>query len=383
MKITSIKAYPFYPGAGKNLIFCRVETDEGIHGWGEPYVNAGNERSVVDFIQRMAAQLVGRDPFLVRHSAQVMFDDLVKRRGSIDFFCAWSAVEIALWDVIGKKLGQPVYNLLGGPTRPKVRVYANGWWHDLSIDQTARRAAEVKKSGFTAMKFDPLPDPWRTFVSEKDEDYAVACVKAVREAVGPEVDLLVEAHRRLAPFQAVRLARRLEEFHPFWYEEPCLADNMDLVAAAKHEIRTPVVTGETLYTKEQFKEVFEKRAADIINPDTCAAGGILGMLDIAAMAAPYAVAVSPHNFNSTVVGLAATVHLAALMPNFLIAEYFVNLAPGCAEVALNPIKVADGWAELPTAPGLGVDIDLNRLAAHPWHEGPPKPVRQYWEELPR
>ncbi len=384
MRITNISTFSFYPGAGKNLLFCRVDTDEGTYGWGEAYVGQGKEAAVETYIKAMAPYLIGRSPFNIRHTGQVMFDDFAIRRSSIDFFCAWSAIEIALWDIVGKKANQPIYNLLGGPSREKVRVYANGWWFGANtIDETVKRAVAVKQMGFTAMKWDPLPGPWRTFVSQKDLAYAVDNVKAVREAVGPEVDLLVEVHRRLAPMHAITLARHIEEFNPFWFEEPCLADNIDLVVAAKREIRLPVVTGETLYTKADFVGVFEKRAADIINPDICAAGGILGMLEIAAMAEPYAVAVTPHNYNSTIVGLAATVHFSALVPNFLIAECFINLKPGCDEIAINPLRLKDGWVDLPSAPGLGVDIDVERLLKHPYRELPHKGIRQYWEEFPR
>lgn len=384
MKITGIKTYLFDPGTAKNLLYCRVETDEGLYGWGEAYVGNGKERAVETYIQAMAPYIIGRSPFNIRHTGQVMFDDVVIRRSSVDFHCAWSAIEIALWDIVGKAADLPIYNLLGGASREKIRIYANGWWFGAdTIDETVRRATKVREMGFTAMKWDPFPGPWRTFVSRKDEDYAVANVKAMREALGPDVDLLVEVHRRLAPFHAVRVAQRIEEFNPFWFEEPCLSDNMDLVAAAKRDIRIPVVSGETLYNKMDFLPLFEKRAADIINPDTCAAGGILGMLEIASMADSHAIALTPHNYNGTNIGLAATVHVAAVAPNFLIAECFINLKPGCDEITVNPLKVENGWVDLPTAPGLGVDIDVEKLLQHPYREFPHKEHRQYWEEFPR
>lgn len=383
MKINSIKSYTFDPGAGKNLLFCRVDTDEGIHGWGEAYVALGKERAVESYINSMAPFILGRSPFVIKHTGQVLFDDFVTRRGSPDFYAAWAAIEIALWDIVGKKLGQPVYNLLGGPSREKIRLYANGWRQGSRTPQeAAERAVKVVEMGFTAMKFDPFPGPWRTFISRKDEDQAVETVRAVREAVGPEVDLLIEVHRRLAPMHAVRVACRMEEFNPFWYEEPCLSDNIDLVAAARREIRMPVVTGEALHTKADFKDVFEKQAADIINPDSCACGGILGLLEIAAMAEPYAVAVSPHNYNGTAIGLAATAHISAVATNFLIAECFLNIKPACDEIMATPPKIENGFLELPTAPGLGIEIDEQKVLKRPARE-PQKEIRQYWEEFPR
>lgn len=384
MKIANIETFLFHPGSGKNLLFVRIETSDGTYGWGEAYVGVKKEVIVENYINAMAPYLVGRSPYTIRHMAQIMFDDFAIRRTSVDFLCAWSAIEIALWDIVGKLSNQPVYNLLGGPSREKVRVYANGWWYGVTnIDQTVERALQVREMGFTALKWDPFPGPWRTFITREEEDYAVDNVRAMREALGPDMDLLIDAHRRVAPHHAIRVARRLEEFDIYCYEEPCLSDNLDLVAEVRGSIATPVVTGETLYTKEQFAQVFEKRAADILNPDICAVGGILQMLDIAAMAHPHAVAISPHNYNSPVIGLAATVHLSALIPNFLIAECFINLSEACVEIAAPGLKIEDGWVDLPTGPGLGVDIDVDALRRRPYKEFPHKDMRQYWEEFPR
>ena len=181
---------------------------------------------------------------------------------------------------------------------------------------------------------------------------------------------------------AVRVARRIEEFNPFWYEEPVSARNMPALAAAKREINIPVVTGEELYTKAEFREVFELRAADIINPDICNTGGILELKEIAAMAETYYVVVSPHNFNSTTVGLAATLHLCATIPNFLITEYFVNLAEIGDELSANPIEVDNGYIRLPTGPGLGIELDEDALARHPCNEPALRSIRHPGDEGP-
>ena len=384
MKIARIETFFFHPGSGKNLLFCRIETDDGLYGWGESYVGVKKEKVVDDYIRAMAPYVIGRSPHNIRHTAQVMFDDFAIRRSSVDFFCAWSAIELAMWDIVGKKAGQPLYNLLGGASREKVRVYANGWWYGVTdIESTVERALQVKEMGYTALKWDPFPGPWRTFITREEEDYAVANVKAMREALGPDMDLLIDAHRRVAPHHSIRVAKRLEEYGIFCYEEPCLSDNLDPVAEVRRSISTPVVTGETLYTKEDFARVFEKRAADILNPDICAVGGLQQMLDIAAMAQPHAIAISPHNYNSTIVGLAATVHLSAVIPNFLIAECFINLTEACDEIGSPGLKVQDGWVDLPTAPGLAVDIDVERLRKRPSKDFPHKDMRQYWEEFPR
>jgi galactonate dehydratase len=197
------------------------------------------------------------------------------------------------------------------------------------------------------------------------------------------VDLLIDAHRRLAPNQAIALARRLEQFDIMQFEDPNLADNIELVAETRRAIRQPVVTGETLFTKEHFARVFATGAADIINPDICAVGGILPMLEFAAMAEPYGVAISPHNNNSTVVGLAATLQVSAVVPNFLITEYFVNLEAPSLEFGIRSPVVEDGYIELPTSPGLGVDVNVQALEARPYEAFARTNFRHPEEEFPR
>ena len=335
MKITKVTPYPFFAGP-KNLMLCRVDTDEGVYGWGEAYVVQGKEKAVQLYIEAMEAYMIGRSPFEIKHSGTAMFDDFSIRRSSCDFYAAWSAIEIAMWDIAGKVCGQPVYNLLGGPCREKIRLYANGWWGGAkSIDETVERALAVKGKGFTAMKWDPFQGYWRNYITPAQEDYAVECVKAVREAVGPDVDLLVEVHRRLSPYHAIHFSERIQEFNPFWIEEPCLADNIDLIAQAHAGIKAPVVTGETLYNKEAFIPVFEKHAAEIINPDICVSG-IKVMSEISAMAEPCSVLMSPHNFNSNAVGLAAMIHLSASIPNFLIGEMFLTVDEASREIMVEP-----------------------------------------------
>jgi galactonate dehydratase len=276
-------------------------------------------------------------------------------------------------------LNTPVYNMLGGACRDRIRVYANGWG-GRTPEEMAERAQELVAGGFTAMKFDPFPGPWRTHISREEERSAVECVRAVREAVGPDVELLIEVHRRLAPMYAVRIAREIAQYRPFWYEEPVSAQNLDALAEVRRQIAIPVVTGEELYTKSDFRNVFESRAADIINPDVCNVGGILELKEIAAMAEAHLVAMSPHNYNSTMIGLAATVHAAATMPNFLITEYFVNFEGLGKEIARPPLLQKDGYVQLPTTPGLGIDLDEDALRAHGYEHFPKRNIRQYGDE---
>ena len=193
----------------------------------------------------------------------------------------------------------------------------------------------------------------------------MANVAAVREAVGAEVDLLIEVHRRLAPMHAVRIAREMERFRPFWYEEPVSSVNLEALAECRRQTAIPIVTGEELYTRAEFRRAFELRAADIVNPDVCNCGGILELRAIAQMAEPSLVTVSPHNYNSTTVGLAATLHVSAAIPNFLITEYFVNFEARGREIAQPSFEVRNGHVAVPTGPGLGLDLDEAALARFP------------------
>jgi galactonate dehydratase len=383
MKISDIRYHLVNPGKGKNLCFVRIDTDEGIHGWGECYTQADRDIQVTTHIDRLKRYLVGRDPTNIKHFIQIVFDDFAGRRGAMDLWCAVSGLEQAMWDITGKVCGVPIHKLLGGPVRERIRVYANGWggggWDSGII---AERASEVVEQGFTALKFDPIPGPWRTFVDKRVENQTIENVRAVRQAVGQDVDILVEMHSRLAPMHAIKIARQIEEYEPFWYEEPVLAENIDALAAAKREIRIPVVTGEELYTKFEFREVFEKQAADIINPDVCNVGGILELKEIGAMAEPYFVAVSPHNYNSTALGLAATIQVSATMPNFLITEYFLNLEDFGKDITVDPFEVNNGYIDLPETPGLGIEIDESSLAKYPYQEFPPRAIRQFRDEGP-
>jgi galactonate dehydratase len=383
VKIARIETFVFQPGSAKDLVFCRVETEDGTYGWGEAYVTHGKEKVLSEVVAAMAPHVIGRSVFNIRHTGQILFDDFAIRRGSMELLAAWSAIEIASWDIIGKHAGLPVYNLIGGASRERVRIYANGWSRGATIEEGVERGRQIKAMGFTAAKFDPFPGPWRTHVDRRDEDFALRYVTAMREALGPDFELLIEAHRRFAPSHAIRIGHRLAELGIDWYEEPCLADNLDLLAEVRRAVPIPIVTGEALYTKEAFFACLARRAADILNPDICAIGGITAMLDIAAMAQPQAVVMSPHNFNSTLMGLAATVHVSAVIPNFRITEYFVNFADACGEVATQSLHVEDGWIDLPTAPGLGIDIDIERLRTRPHVEATHRGFRQYWEEYPR
>ena len=382
LQITQVTPFLVDTGGSKSWLFVKLDTDEGLVGWGEAYTQQDRDAAMLAHLVEMGRHLVGRGPFAIKHFSSVMYLDYALRRPAMEFWSALSALEQAMWDIAGKACGQPVYNLLGGPCRARIRVYANGWSEQSRTpDQYAQRACEVVARGFTALKFDPFSNPWRTHIGRAEEDLAVERVRAVREAVGSSVEILIEVHRRLAPNEAIRIAGRLEQFQPFWYEEPIDPEDMAGLAEVRRRTSLPVVTGEALYSKAQFAQVFAQRAADILNPDVCNCGGILALKEIASAAEPWHVAIAPHNYNSTSVGLASTLQVSACIPNFLITEYFVNFASLGSEIASRPFEVKDSHIELPTEPGLGIELDESALQRHKLPaERRPRHIRTYEEE---
>ncbi len=347
MQVANVTPFLVDSGGSKSWLFVKVETDDGHHGWGEVYTQTDRDGAMLAHLTEMGRHLLGRSPFAIKHFSNVMYLDYALRRPAMDFWSALSGLEQALWDIVGKACGQPVYNLLGGPCRDRIRVYANGWSDGArSPDEHARCASDVVARGFTALKFDPFTNPWRTHIGRAEEDLAVERVRAVREAVGSNVEVLVEVHRRLAPNEAIRVAQRLEPYQPFWYEEPIDAEDMAGLAEVRRRISLPVVTGE----------------------------------EIAALAEPWHVTVSPHNYNSTTVGLASTLQVSACIPNFLITEYFVNFEAMGREIARTPFEVQDSYITLPTGPGLGIELDEAALARHPLQARRARHIRQYREE---
>ena len=383
MQVKRLKTFLVQPERAKTVLFVKVETDEGIHGWGEAYTVSGREQALERLVQSLGDYLIGRDPFQIKHYTHVMWRDVSIKRGGLDFYCALSGIEIAMWDIVGKALGTPVYNLLGGPFRDKIRVYGQPSGEgDSTLGGLGQRAANTVAKGYTALKFDPFPGPWRMLVDRETESTAVKRVRTVREAVGSGVDILIEVHRRLAPMHAIRVAQGIEEFEPFWFEEPTPAENLDATALVRQKIGIPVVVGEALYGKAEFRVALEKQAADIINPDVCNVGGLLEMKEIAAMAESHLVALAPHGNNSTTVGLAASLQVAACSPNFLIMEYPISWEPIANDVAVNPLQVHQGMLDLPTAPGIGIDLDEEALAKYPYRGGRRRAPLSISEERP-
>jgi galactonate dehydratase len=283
---------------------------------------------------------------------------------------AISAVDLALWDIKGKALGVPVYELVGGKVRDRVRAYANGWFVGATeADELAERAAQMVARGYSCVKFYPFAG--EQVITPERMARGVDHVRAVREAVGPNVEIGIDIRGRLNIWSARRIAQKLEPFDIAWLEEPILFDNVDAMVALAQSLRVPVATGEQLYTRWEFRALLEKNAVGIVQPDICHAGGLSELKKIAAAAETYYVTVAPHNSNGPI-STVASLHLDVSIPNCFMQEIFVNFLPLFDEVLTNPLVIEDGYCQLPERPGWGTDLREEVLRAHP--PAPFKPV---------
>ncbi len=362
MKITEIKAFVTTPpGTAGNYVFVKVSTDEGVVGWGECTVGATSVKSVVD---EMGETLIGKDPFRIEEHWQTLYHMYHNIRGGALHIAAISGIEIALWDVKGKALGLPIYELLGGAMRDKFWAYGR---FDGETPEIAAEFAisQVQEEGFSALKGDPYAH-WGIFTSPESERDAVAKVEAVRKAVGDDVELMVEVHGRLTPSEAIRIGEALEEYRPFWYEEPIPPENIDAMAKVAAAINIPLATGERLHTKWGFRDLLEKQVVAVVQPDPCQAGGISELKKIAAMAEAYYVGFAPHNPYGPINTMAA-LHIDATTPNFLVQEgghgtWYETILKGSF-----PYQ-KDGYFDLPKGSGLGIEIDEEALLKYPYQK---------------
>jgi galactonate dehydratase len=335
-------------------LFLKIYTNAGIVGLGEPVVE-GRAATVATAVKEIEPYLVGKDPRQVVHHWQAIYRHAFYRGGPV-LTSALSGVDMALWDIKGKALGVPVYELLGGPTRRRVRVYA----HARNVDGIKRGLAQ----GFTAFKTNPASRrPARYVETPAEVRYAAEKFAELRKAAGDDVDIAVDFHGAISPATAKLLIKALEPFQPMFIEEPCQAQNHDIMAELARGTHLPIATGERVFTKWGFREVLEKRAATILQPDLCHAGGITEVRLIAGMAEAYYAAIAPHNPLGPI-SLAAGVQIAASIPNFLCQEQ-VSLGNGYLK---KPFVVKNGYLELPTGPGLGIELDDNAMAAQIGHD---------------
>ena len=350
MKITAIET--FTVGAGwKNWLFVRLHTDEGLTGLGEGTLN-GFIRTTEAAIRELEHLVIGEDPRRINALARKMLDSVSLDAGHIHR-TAIAAVEVACWDILGKSLGVPVYQLLGGAVRERIRMY-KGVGGDYA-EQAYENAKRWKEQGFTMMKtgIEAMAHVMETpaWIAKQVER-----IEAIRDAIGPDCDLGVDFHGRISPALAIRLAKELERFQLIFIEEPCLPENVDTLATIARSTTTPIATGERLFTKWAFREVLEKQAAAIVQPDLAHCGGILEGKKIAAMAETYYAGFAPHNPLGPI-NLAASIQLSANVPNFLAQEHAV-LGEGYLK---QPFVVKNGYVELPKGPGLGIEVDEDAI----------------------
>ena len=362
MKVIDIKTFAV-DCFRTNWVFVKVYTDEGIDGVGEATLEY-KEKALIGAVEHIREYLVGKDPRQIERHWHDIYRDAYWRGGAV-LMSALSAVEMALWDILGKSLGVPVYQLLGGRANDKVRIYVNGWFSGAKKpEEFAACAKAAMERGVTALKWDPFGKAYLT-LSGAELDNALACVAAVREAVGNRVDLLIEGHGRFDVPTGIRIAKELEQFRPMWFEEPVPPDNLEALKAVRDKSPVPISAGERLYTLKSFKDLFEMRAADYIQPDISHAGGIMELKKIAAVADTYYIPFAPHNPSGPVAN-AATLQLAACCPNFNILEIMYSDVTWRADVTDEDLHYEDGYIIIPDKPGLGIELNEKACLAHPY-----------------
>ena len=351
LKITRLETFLVKP----RWLFLKVYTNAGIVGLGEP-ITEGRALTCAEAVKEIEPYLIGKDPRRVVHHWQAIYRHAFYRGGPI-LTSALSGIDQALWDIKGKALGVPVYELLGGPTRDRVRVYAHG-------DSAEALKAGIAK-GFTAFKTGPAKKrPARYIETPAAVEYAAEQFAELRHAGGKDIDIAIDFHGAISPATAKLLIRALEPYQPMFVEEPINCQEHDIMAEIARGTFLPIATGERVFTKWGFREVLEKKAATVLQPDLCHAGGITEVRLIAGMAEAFYATIAPHNPLGPI-SLAAGVQMAASIPNFLCQEQ-VSLGEGYLK---KPFTVRNGYLDLPTGPGLGIELDENAMAdkiGHNW-----------------
>ena len=353
MKITAIRPI-LAQGERRTFVFVKVETDQpGLVGWGEATVE-GKPRAVAGCVQDMEPMIQGFSPLEVEHCWQVLYRSGFWRQGVIGL-SALSGIDQALWDIKGKEAGKPIYELLGGKVRDRVRMYTH--FSGDTPDAMAESAQSKAAKGWDAIKTVPIPIT-NVLDGPKVLDEAEAGLKAVREAVGNGVDILLDMHGRVTPQMAIRYAHRFEPYYPFFMEEPVQAENPAAMAQVARATNIPIATGERLFTRWGFREILETGAASLLQPDACHAGGISEIRRIAAQAEVYYAGLAPHNPYGPI-STAACVHVDFTTPNFVIQEMVDpdDMPLSMTEFVVEPLTVVDGHILPPEKPGLGVEVD--------------------------
>lgn len=382
MKIAQVQTFvvanPPPHFGGPYFVFVKLTTDHGISGIGEAYCAPFGPHIVAAMIEDTAERFViGSNPFDIETLWRRIYSAAYTQRPDVSIGAVSSALEMACWDIVGKELSQPVYNLLGGQIRDKLRTYTylypassdgtdDGTYSD--PDRAAERAVHYADLGFTAVKFDPT-GPYTAFdprqLGLEALDRSEALTSAIRQAVGSQVDVLFGTHGQMTPAGAIRLARRLERYDPLWFEEPTPPDHPDGMAQVAAATTIPIATGERLTSKYEFAAVLRSQAAAILQPNLGRCGGVLEAKKIAAIAETYHAQIAPHVYCGPVVA-AAAIQLATCIPNFLILEGIETWGGFHAKILKTPIAWEAGYVIPPSAPGLGVELDEAVAVAHPY-----------------
>lgn len=367
MRITDVKTLFV-----DRYLFVQVYTDEGLVGLGESGAWGYLEASA-GAIETFKRYLIGQDPLRIEHHWQYLYRWSHFRGAAI--MGALSAIDLALWDIAGKHFGVPCYQLLGGRVRDKARVYYHVFGE--TKEELIQGCIAAREQGFTAVGHltpfldEPRERPYFETHAQK-MGRAIETVARYREAVGDDVDLCIEIHRRLTPAEAIVLARGIEPYHPFFYEDPILPDNFDAMALVAEHIHIPIATGERLHTIQEFEMLLKRGAVQYVRPDVCLAGGLTHAKKIAALAEAHNVGVVPHNPLSPV-STAACIQLAACIPNFSLQEYPTGEhEPPKSEIVKSPLKLENGYLIIPDAPGLGVELAEDAAERYPYR---PREVR--------
>ena len=376
MKITDVEVLRMqaHSEESNNWLFVRIHTDSGITGIGEGSLQYKDVALAAE-IENFGTYLRGKDPFQIEHIWTSLHRRVTWTGGAVTI-SAISAIDLALWDIKGKALGVPVYELVGGKVRDRVPLYANGWFtggrpsahgpqgrgDNEEASWYAEQAKEVVAQGYRCLKVYPFNGV--QVITPERIARGVGIVRAIREAVGPGIEVAVDVRRRLNIWSARRIAQKLEPLDIAWLEEPILFDNTRAMAAFARSVRVPVSTGEESYTRWEFRELLEQNAVGIIQPDICHAGGMSELHKIAAMAETYYVTLAPHNSNGPI-STVASLHLDMAINNCHMQELFLNSLDLYREVLTNPLIIEDGYGAPPEGPGWGTDLDDDVLAQHP------------------
>ncbi|MFP6730645.1 MAG: mandelate racemase/muconate lactonizing enzyme family protein [Alphaproteobacteria bacterium] len=380
MKITDVKTFvvgnPPPHFGGLYWVFVKLTTDSGVSGIGEVYSVPFHPHVVARMIEDVVERkVIGADPFKIERLWRIIYSGGFTQRPDMSTMGILSGIEMACWDIIGKELGKPIYELLGGQVHERLRSYSYLYPRDgdatdvyVDADLAASRALEYMEMGFTAVKFDPV-GPFSAFdprqLSLEALDRAENFVAKLRDAVGNRCDLLFGTHGQMTTSSAIRLARRLEPYDPLWLEEPVPPGNVEEMARVARQTTIPIATGERLSTKYEFADLLRHQAASILQMALGRVGGILEAKKIAGMAEAHYAQIAPHLYCGPIEG-AANVQISACSPNFLILESILDWSGFHADILKKPMRWEEGYVIPPTEPGLGVELDEEVAAAHPY-----------------